>query len=228
MLHIPAVVIFISSFANGPGTRVQSQIVSYQRLKKWYFISHGLTLSIIRYVSRVKWRNPRKGVAPFPTPWCSSYWKGKLWVDLDYSRQLTYIFLYDVALHFLKQCKLCKQEIITLEICFYVIMYVFMKSIGTVLFLNVFLRRYGVSSNHFCHTKQFISLKRITVTKCFHGEISTDLQRKKDRKKEKKWRILIDIYIVTEFEKLTFLYNMGKRSFEFGLPHVLFFFSSKI
>ena len=30
-----------------------------------------LTLSIIRYGSRVKWSNPGKGVAPFPTHWCS-------------------------------------------------------------------------------------------------------------------------------------------------------------
>ena len=32
-----------------------------------------LTLSNIRYVSRVKWSNPGKGVAPSPTPRCSSY-----------------------------------------------------------------------------------------------------------------------------------------------------------
>ena len=37
-------------------SRVQSQVESYQRLKKWYFIPPCLTLSIIRYVSRVKWR----------------------------------------------------------------------------------------------------------------------------------------------------------------------------
>ena len=29
-----------------------------------------LTLSNIRYGSRVKWSNPGKGVAPSPTPWC--------------------------------------------------------------------------------------------------------------------------------------------------------------
>ena len=34
-----------------------------------------LTLSIIRYGSGVKWRNPGKGVAPSPTPWCCSYSK---------------------------------------------------------------------------------------------------------------------------------------------------------
>ena len=30
-----------------------------------------LTLSNIRYGSRVKWSNPGKGVAPSPIPWCS-------------------------------------------------------------------------------------------------------------------------------------------------------------
>ena len=52
-------------------TWVQSQVESYQRLKKWYLMPPCLTLSIIRYGSRIKWSNPGKGVAPFPTPWCS-------------------------------------------------------------------------------------------------------------------------------------------------------------
>ena len=34
-------------------TWVQSQVVSNQRFKKWYFISPCLTLSNIRYISRV-------------------------------------------------------------------------------------------------------------------------------------------------------------------------------
>ena len=41
--------------------------------KKWYLIPPCLRLSIIRYVSRVKWINPGNGVAPYPTPQCSSY-----------------------------------------------------------------------------------------------------------------------------------------------------------
>ena len=48
--------------------------------------------SNIRYVSRVKWSNPGKGVAPSLTPRCSSYWKGSLRVALDYGRQLTFYF----------------------------------------------------------------------------------------------------------------------------------------
>ena len=75
-------------------TWVQSQVESYQRLKKWYLMPPCLTLSIIRYGSRVKWSNPGKGVAPFPTPWCSSYRKGSLRVTLDYGRQLHFFYLY--------------------------------------------------------------------------------------------------------------------------------------
>ena len=65
-------------------TWVQSQVESYQRLKKWYLIFPCLTFSIIRYVSKVIWNNPGKGVAPSPTPRCSSYRKGSLQVALDY------------------------------------------------------------------------------------------------------------------------------------------------
>ena len=45
-------------------TWVQSQVESYERLKKWYLMLPCLTLSIIRQWSRVKWSNPRKGEAP--------------------------------------------------------------------------------------------------------------------------------------------------------------------
>ena len=69
-------------------TGVQCQVELYQRLKKYYLMPPCLTLSIIRYRSRVKWSNPGKGVAPFLTPWCSSYRKGSLQVTLNYSSQL--------------------------------------------------------------------------------------------------------------------------------------------
>ena len=74
-------------------TWVQFQVASYQRLEKWYLIPPCLTLSNIRYVSRVKWRNPGKGVAAFPTPRCRRYWKESLLVALDYGRQL-YLYIY--------------------------------------------------------------------------------------------------------------------------------------
>ena len=80
-------------------TWVQSQVESYQRLKKWYLRLLGLTLSIIRYGSRVKWDNPGKGEAPSPIPWCSSYRNESLQVTLVYGRQLyllllIYIYIY--------------------------------------------------------------------------------------------------------------------------------------
>ena len=73
-------------FANGPEDEVQSQVESYQRLKKWYLMPPCLTPSIIKYGSRVKWCNPGHVVAPSPTPQCSSYWKESLQVILGYGR----------------------------------------------------------------------------------------------------------------------------------------------
>ena len=57
-------------------TWVQSRVESYPRLKKWYLMPPSLTLSIIRYGSRIRWSNPGEGVVPSPTPWCISYRKG--------------------------------------------------------------------------------------------------------------------------------------------------------
>ena len=64
-------------------TCVRSQVESYQRLKKWYLMPPCLTLSIIRYGSRVKWSNP--GIVV-------SYRKGSLRVTLDYGCQLFFYY----------------------------------------------------------------------------------------------------------------------------------------
>ena len=47
-------------------------------------------LNTQHYKVRIKGKvvQSRKGVAPLPTPWCSSYRKGSLRVTLDYGRQL--------------------------------------------------------------------------------------------------------------------------------------------
>ena len=52
-----------------------------------------LTLSIIRYGSRVKWSNPGNGVAPSSTPWCSSYRKGSLRVTSTMIANFTFYLL---------------------------------------------------------------------------------------------------------------------------------------
>ena len=64
-------------------TRVQSPVESYQRLKKWHLVRLCLTLTIIKYGSRVKWNNPVNGVPTSTTPRCGSYWKESLRVTLD-------------------------------------------------------------------------------------------------------------------------------------------------
>ena len=47
-------------------------------------------LNTQHYKVRIKGKveQSREGVAPSPTPWCSSYRKGSLLVTLDYGRQL--------------------------------------------------------------------------------------------------------------------------------------------
>ena len=60
-------------FTNGPGDldSIPGRVIP--KTLKMVLMPPCLTLSNIRYISRVKQSNPRKGVAPSPTPWCSSY-----------------------------------------------------------------------------------------------------------------------------------------------------------
>ena len=77
-------------FANGLGDLGSIPGRFIPKTQKWCLMPPCLTLSIIRYGSRVKCSNPGKGVAPSPTLWCSSHRKGNLWITLDYGRQPTY------------------------------------------------------------------------------------------------------------------------------------------
>ena len=79
-------------------TWVQSQVESYQRLKK--MVLDASLLSTQHYKVRIKGKveQSRKGVAPSPTYWCSSYRKGSLRVTLDYGRQL-YLLIYIWDIH---------------------------------------------------------------------------------------------------------------------------------
>ena len=53
-------------------------------------------LNTQHYKVRIKGKveQSREGVAPSPTPWCSSYRKGCLRVTLDYGRQLYFLLSY--------------------------------------------------------------------------------------------------------------------------------------
>ena len=52
-------------------------------------------LNTQQYKVRIKGKGAiqGKGVAPSPTSQCSSYWKGSLWVALDYGHQLYFLLM---------------------------------------------------------------------------------------------------------------------------------------
>ena len=75
---------------------VQSQVTSYQRLKKWYLIHPCLTLCNIRYVSRVKWRNPEKGVISFPTPIEKGAFLSHSTTVANFALLYIYIYIYNI------------------------------------------------------------------------------------------------------------------------------------
>ena len=52
-----------------------------------------LTLSFLRYVSRVKWSNSGNGVATSVTPWCISFWKGACRSSLTTVANFSYSYL---------------------------------------------------------------------------------------------------------------------------------------
>ena len=56
-VFLPDISIMVRVFANGSGSHTKES-------KKWYLMPPYLTLSIIKYGSRVKWVNPGKGVVP--------------------------------------------------------------------------------------------------------------------------------------------------------------------
>ena len=60
-------------FFNVPGDRGSIPGRVIRKTEKWYLMSTCLTISIIKYGSRVKWSSPRTGEAPSFSPRCSSY-----------------------------------------------------------------------------------------------------------------------------------------------------------
>ena len=78
----------IRVFANGTGDlgSIPGRVIP----KTQKMVLDASLLSTQHYKVRIKGKvkQSRKGVAPSPTHWCSSYWKGSLRVTLDYGRQL--------------------------------------------------------------------------------------------------------------------------------------------
>ena len=95
-------------------TWVQSQVESYQKLKK--MVLDASLLNTQHYKVRIKGKVElfREGVAPSPTPWCSSYRKGSLRVTLDYGRQLYFYFILYILLPFVNFLSTLQSGLITI------------------------------------------------------------------------------------------------------------------
>ena len=118
-------------FANGPGDwgSIQGWVIPKTQKMVLDAALPCLTLSIIRYGSRVKWSNPGKGVVSSPTPRCSSYQKRK--------REKLYIYIYIYM-----QISLNIIDILCLHIFFWIrYIYIYMQislNIIDILCLHIF------------------------------------------------------------------------------------------
>ena len=81
-------------FANGPGDLGSIPCRVIPKTQK--MVLDASLLNTQHYKVRIKGKveESREGVAPSPTPWCSSYRKGSLRVTLDYGHQLYLLYLY--------------------------------------------------------------------------------------------------------------------------------------
>ena len=93
----PDIGLAVRVFANGPGDlgSIPGRVIP----KTQKMVLDASLLNTQHYKVRIKGKveQSREGVAPSPTPWCSSYRKGNLRVTLDYGRQLyftIYIYIY--------------------------------------------------------------------------------------------------------------------------------------
>ena len=80
-------------FANGPGDlgSIPGRVIP--KTQKMVLDTSLLNTQHYKVQIKGKVEPSREGVAPSPTPWCSSYRKGSLRVTLDYGRQL-YLLTY--------------------------------------------------------------------------------------------------------------------------------------
>ena len=85
-------------FANGPGDlgSIPGRVIP----KTQKMVLDASLLNTQHYKVQIKGKVEQswEGVAPSPTPWCSSYRKGSLQVTLDYGRQQLFIFTRAVTL----------------------------------------------------------------------------------------------------------------------------------
>ena len=84
----PDIGLGVRVFANGPGDlgSIPGRVIP----KTQKMVLDASLLNTQHYKVRIKGKveQSREGVAPSPTPWCSSYRKGSLRATLNYGRQL--------------------------------------------------------------------------------------------------------------------------------------------
>ena len=89
--NVPDIGLAVRVFANGPGDlgSIPGRVIP----KTQKMVLDASLLNTQHYKVRIKGKveQSREGVAPSPTPWCSSYRKGCLRVTLDYGRQLYFL-----------------------------------------------------------------------------------------------------------------------------------------
>ena len=93
-IYIPDIGLAVRVFANGPADlgSIPGRVIP----KTQKMVLDASLLNTQHYKVRIKGKvkQSREGVAPSPTPWCSSYRKRSLRVTLDYGRQLYFIYIY--------------------------------------------------------------------------------------------------------------------------------------
>ena len=90
-MSIPDIGLAVRVFANRPGDLGSFPGRVIPKTQK--MVLDASLLNTQHYKVRVKWSNPRKGVVPFPTPWCSSCRKGSLRVTFDYGHRLYLLYM---------------------------------------------------------------------------------------------------------------------------------------
>ena len=85
-------------FANGLGDQglIPGQVIT--KTQKMVLDSSLLNTQHYKVQIKRKWSNPGKRIVPSLKLHCSSYWKGNLWVTLNYGRP-TYIFIMPIIIN---------------------------------------------------------------------------------------------------------------------------------
>ena len=80
-------------FTNGPGDWGSVLVRVIPKTQKMVLDDALLNTQYYKVSIKGKVEQSKEGVVPSPTPWCCCYWKGNLWVTLDYGHQIYLLIL---------------------------------------------------------------------------------------------------------------------------------------